>query len=395
MKRAWPLILAVVMFATISILWIVTDRRAAQRVYDDYSSANTANEGMSLAAGYLAKQRKVSTLTRPLGREPIEQNAVVFRVSEELPRFFDPEDVDEKQFGPPRPKRLPLLNDRDEAFVRGGGRIVLAAQRNALDAVVVKEKAARKVLPLWPNVGDLALDDETYAFLTLRPRMLALFTAGRQVVLARERIGNGELFVLSAPELLRNDHLMRNLALLAALAGEHRPVYFDEVLHGITGDDGALALMKEWNLGPFLLMLGAAAILYFWRGGRRIGPADDDPRDTRSDAVDLVRSLGALYHEVTSDSEAIALYHDALTRSVAHNSGLRGDALRQRIDELTGGLVPPQGAARMPRVTFARQLRAINEGFGKAQSQSRRVSESQSRRVAEKKRREPTTTLRL
>jgi hypothetical protein len=366
-KRAWPLILAVVMFATISILWIVTDRRAAQRVYDDYSSANTANEGMSLAAGYLAKQRKVSTLTRPLGREPIEGNAVVFRVSEKLPRFFDPEDVDEKQFGPPRPKQLPLLNDRDEAFVRRGGRIVLAAQQGALDAVVVKDKVARKVLPLWPNVGDLALDDDTYAFLTLRPRMLALFTAGKHVVLARERIGSGELFVLSAPELLRNDHLLRNLALLAALAGEQRPVYFDEVLHGITGDDGALALMKEWNLGPFLLMLGAAAILYFWRGGRRIGPADDDPRDTRSDAVDLVRSLGALYHEVTSDSVAIALYHDALTRSVAHNSGLRGDALHQRIDELTGGLVPPQGAARMPRVTFARQLRAINDGFAKLQ----------------------------
>jgi hypothetical protein len=399
-KRALPLIVAIVIFAAISILWIVTDRRAAQRVYDDYSSANTSEDGLSLAAGYLAKQRKVSMLTRPLGREPIERNAVVFRVTEELPRFFDPEDVERNQFGPPRPKRLPLLTDRDEAFVRQGGRIVLAAQQGALDATAVNDKAARKVLPLWPNVSDLALDEETHAFVALRPRMLALFTAGKHVVLARERIGSGELFVLSAPELLRNDHLMQHLALLAALADAQRPVYFDEVLHGITAGDGALALMKEWNLGPFLLMLGAAAILYFWRGGRRIGPADDDPRDTRSDAVDLVRSLGALYHEVTSDSEAIALYHDALTRSVAHNSGLRGDALHQRIDELTGGLVPPQGAARMPRVTFARQLRAINDGFAKSQSlgKSHSPGKSQSRRVAESQRKsgnEPSATLRL
>jgi hypothetical protein len=367
-KRALPLIGAVVMFAAISIVWIVTDRRASQRVYDAYSSANTAKEGLSLASGYLAKHRKVSMLTRPLGREPIERDAVVFRVAEELPRFFDPEDLEEKQFGPPRPKRLPLLSDRDEAFVRGGGRIVLAAQQGTLDATVVSDKFARKVLPLWPAVHDLALDDETHALVALRPRMLALFTAGRHVIVARERIGNGELFVLSAPELLRNDHLLRNLALLAALAGDKRPVYFDEVLHGITSDDGALALMKDWNLGPFLLMLGAAAILFFWRGGRRVGPADDDPRDTRSDAIDLVRSLGALYHEVTSDTEAIALYHDALTRAVAHSSGLRGDALRQRIDDLTGGLVPPQGPARMPRVTFARELRAINGGFAKSQS---------------------------
>jgi hypothetical protein len=281
-------------------------------------------------------------------------------VTEEMPRFFDPEDLEEKEVGPPRPKQLPLLNDRDEAFLRRGGRIVLASAVGTLDAAAAHEKVAHKVLPIWPAVDRIALDDDARAFLTLRPRMLPLFIAGTNVVLARERIGDGELFVLSAPELLQNDKLMRNLALLAALAGDGRPVYFDEVMHGIVRGDGALSLMKEWNLGPFLLMLAATAVLVFWRGGRRIGPADDDPRDTRSDAVDLVRSLGALYHEVTSDTEAIALYYDALTRAVAHGSGLRGDALRKRVDELTGGLVPPEGAERMPRVTFARQLQAIN-----------------------------------
>lgn len=363
MKRAFPLILAVVAFAAISILWIVTDRRAAQRVYDVYSSANTSENGLSLASGYLAKHRKVAMLTRALGREPIERDAVVFRVAYELPRFFDPEDLEEGQVGPPRPKNLPLLTDRDEAFVRGGGRIVVAAREGALKAIVIKNAVARKVLPVWPAVGDIDLEDEASAFLELRPRMLPLFVAGDRVVLARERIGSGELFVLSAPELLRNDRLMRNLALLTALAGEKRPVYFDEVMHGIVTGDGALALMKEWRLGPFLLMLLAAAVLIFWRGGRRVGPAEDDTRETRSDAVDLVRSLGALYHEVTSDTEALALYYDALTRAVAHSSGLRGEALHKRVDELTGGLVPPEGAARMPRVTFARQLKAINDGF--------------------------------
>jgi hypothetical protein len=387
-KRAFPLVLAVVAFAALSILWIVTDRRAAKRVFDNYSSASTSENGLSLASGYLAKHRKVAMLTRPLGREPLERDAVVFRIADELPRFFDLEDLEKDQIGPPRPKRLPLLTDRDEAFVRGGGRIVVAAHEGALDAMTIKERVARKVLPVWPAVGDFPLEEASHAFLNLRPRMLPLFVAGERVILARERIGNGELFVLSAPELLRNDRLMRNLALLTALAGERRPVYFDEVLHGITSDDGALALMKEWRLGPFLLMLAAAALLVFWRGARRVGPAEDDARETRSDAVDLVRSLGALYHEVTSDSEAIALYYDALTRAVAHSSGLRGDALHKRIDDLTGGLVPPQGAARMPVRVFAKQLEAINHGF-------ERVSESQSLRVAKKKRSNTSATLRL
>ena len=375
MKRALPLVIAFLMFAGGSVLWIVTDRRAAQRVYDDYSSANTSEKGLSLASGYLAKKRKVSMLTRPLGREPIERNAVVFRVTEEMPRFFDPEDLDPGKIGPPKPKTQPLLNEKDEAFVRNGGRVVLAAGRGTLDATTVSDGVARKVLPIWPAVGDIALEKDTIVFLRLRPRMLPLFIAGTHVVLARERIGSGELIVLSAPELLRNDKLMRNLALLAALAGDGRPVYFDEVLHGIVRGDGALALMKEWNLGPFLLMLAAASMLVFWRGARRVGPAEDDARETRSDAVDLVRSLGALYHEVTTDSEAIALYYDALTRAVAHSSGLRGEALRKRVDELTGNLVPPQGAAKLPRVTFARQLGAINQGF-------ERVSKSQSLRVS-------------
>lgn len=372
MRRAFPLVLAVVAFAVLSIVWIVTDRRAAKRVYDHYSSANLSEDGLSLASGYLAKHRKVAMLTRPLGREPIERNAVVFRVTDDLPRFFDPENLEEDQVGPPRPKLLPLLTDRDEAFVRGGGRIVIAAHAGALDAVGVKDKTARKVLPIWPALTTLQLEDESYAFLRLRPHMLPVFLAGDKVILGRERIGNGELFVLSTPELLKNDRLMRNLGLLTALAGEGRPVYFDEVLHGITSGDGALALMKEWRLGPFLLMLAAAALLIFWRGGRRVGPAEDDARETRSDAVDLVRSLGALYHEVTTDTEAIALYYDALTRAVAHNSGLRGDALHKRVDDLTGGLVPPQGAAQMPRGVFAKQLEAINHGFT-------RVSEAKSR----------------
>lgn len=368
MKRPGPLVFALLAFFVLATVWIVTDRRAAQRVFDHYSSANTSENGLSLASGYLAKHRKVAMLTSSIGRAKLERNAVVFRIASELPRFFDPEDLDDKQVGPPRPKTLPLLTERDEAFVRGGGRIVIAAHSGALDAVETKEKVARKVLPVWPAVRDLPLpeDDDCEckrAFVKLRPRMIPLFIAGPHAVLARERIGRGELFVLSAPELLRNDHLMRNLALLSALAGEGRPVYFDEVLHGITSGDGALALMKDWNLGPFLLMLVLIALLVLWRGGRRVGPAEDDARETRSDAVDLVRSLAALYHGVTSDSEAISLYYEALTRAVAHSSGLRGEALRKRVDDLTGGLVPPRGAASMPRAVFAKQLKAINDGF--------------------------------
>ena len=371
MRRILPLLLVAFAFAAFGVLWIVTDRRASERIYDDYSSSNTSEKGLSLASGYLAKHRRVSMLTHTLARMPVEPNAVIFRVIQELPTYFDPEDLDEKEVGPPKPRQQALLSDAEDAFLRKGGRMIIAATGGMLETSEVTQTGVsapqiHKVFPIWPAVGDLQ-GKSLRGFSKLRPHMVALYTSGAKVILARERIGNGELFVLSAPDLLANAQLSTasHLALLTALAGEKRPVYFDEVLHGIIDDDGSLELMKDWNLGPFLVLLGIIALLVFWREGTRVGTPDDEFRETRSDAIDLVRSLAALYRGVTTDGEAIALYYDALTRTVAHQSGLRGDALRKRVDELTGGMVPPAARGKMPAAIFKRQLDAINEGFAR------------------------------
>jgi hypothetical protein len=306
-------------------------------------------------------------LTRPVGRIPLEANAVVFRVTEEMATFFDPEDVEDKEFGPPRPRQQPLLSVAEDAFVRGGGRVVIATEAGTLDISAIEQAPVFKVFPIWPRVKTLVLETRR-AFGAPSPRMQPIFVSDRRVVLARERIGSGDLIVLAAPELLQNRHLTANLELLAAFAGAKRPVYFDEVPHGIVSDDGALEMMKEWNLGTFLVLLGVVALLIFWREGKRVGPAEDEHRETRSDAIDLVRSLGALYRGVTSDSESIALYHDALMRTAASQSGLRGDLLRKRVDEITDGLVPPKGTGTLPPAVFKRMLAQLNQGFEKLQS---------------------------
>ena len=367
MRRAVPLIVAVALFTALCIAWIVSDRRASQRIYDRYSSANTSDDGLSLGYAYLDRHRPVAMLTRPLARVTLEPDAVVFRVTEEVPLMFDPEELAEKEIGPPRPKLRPILNDAEKAFVRRGGRIIVAAASGLLDTRNVEQETAAKVFPIWPSVARIDVPEGAGGFTNLRPRMNALFAKRELTVVARERIGAGELFVISSPELFTNEHLAggNRLALLAALAGTNRPVYFDEVPHGLVSGDGALALMKEWNLGPFLLLIGVATVLVFWRGGRRVGPPEDEARETRSDAVDLVRSLGALYREVTSDAAAIALYYDALVRTVASQSGLRGDALRKRIDDLTGGFQPPMTYEDIPAHTFRRQLAVLNEAFAK------------------------------
>ncbi|HEU4522665.1 MAG TPA: hypothetical protein VFT12_11720, partial [Thermoanaerobaculia bacterium] len=288
---------------------------------------------------------------------------------ESVPLRFDPETLAEDQFGPPRPNRSPLLTDAEEAFVRRGGRMIIAAPSGTVPSTDIKDNIARKVFPIWPPLGDLEICDCAKGFTALGPRMHAIYTAGTRVIVAREPIGAGELFLVSTPEIFQNDELAHGdrLQLLVALAGADRPVYFDEVAHGIVSGDGPMALLKEFRLGPFLMMLLGIALLVFWRHGRRIGPPEDDYREARSDSVDLVRSLAALYHEVTPDAEALRLYHDALARTIAAQSGLRGDALRKRVEELTGGFVPPPARSKIPAAIFRRDLNILNEGFQKAQ----------------------------
>jgi len=364
-RRAIPIVIAVIAFAALTVVWILTDRRAPQRIYDEYSSQNTSRKGLSLAHGYLAKRHKVAMLTRSLARVPLERDAVVFRVVDKEPVFFDPEDLEGEQYGPPRPRPEPMLNEAEEAFVRGGGRLVIATHAARLDTSAVSGRIANKVFPIWPGLDNVDVGPSAEGFSTLRPRMHAIFATNAMTIVARERIGAGELFLISAPELLQNDSLARgnHLQLLNALAGVQRPIYFDEVPHGIVSDDGSLALLKEWNLGPFLVLLTLAAILFFWRAARRIGPPVDDYRDTRSDAVDLVRSLGALYSKVTTETHGLHLYHEALTRTVAVQSGLRGDALHKRVEELTGG---------------RRDLGGINDAFMKLEAHRRRGSQAHS-----------------
>src|SRR5205085_12574891 len=153
------------------------------------------------------------------------------------------------------------------------------------------ERMARKVFPIWSGVDTVALPERT-AFQTsdLRRGMHVLYAAGRDAIIAREVIGRGEVFVVAVPEIFANRNLATgsHLALLTALAGIGRPIWFDEYAHGLISDSGALALLRDWDLGPLLVLLGLAALLVFWRNSRRVGPAEDDFRDTRSDAVDLV-----------------------------------------------------------------------------------------------------------
>jgi hypothetical protein len=182
------------------------------------------------------------------------------------------------------------------------------------------------------------------------------------------------VILLAVPEVLENGRLAQadHLLLLEALAGTGRPVAFDEWAHGLGHDGGLLERLLAWGFGPALVVGALAFALALWRGRARLGPEEPEPPERRSEAVDLVDSLGSLYERALSRREAAALHLQAFRRAVALRTGLAGGALDRRVRDLLGGGPPPLPAAgEIPASDFARRLSLVNGGYRRLHEHAR------------------------
>lgn len=376
MRRAAPLLLAIAACVVTALVWIGSDRTVSERAFDDFSIENTSPAGLSTAFRYLQRTgHRVVRLDAPLRGHLVPPNGVLIRAGLlRDPAFAEEEETTSKKTKKKPPVRTrnvtPLLTPAEDEWVRAGGRLILATSTSFGPLQLRGEKPAKaaKVFPLptsavWITAPKARSIDPK----TLPARMHPLFTINGSPAIVQERIGNGDVIVIAIPEFLQNQFIRWSGAvpLLEALAPANRPVYFDESAHGFDANDGAMELMKEWGLGPCLALLAIAALLYFWRHAARIGPPEDDARETRSDAVDLVRSLGALYKQSMTDEEALGSYRDVLVRTVAAQSGLAGEALYRRVSELTQHDIALSGGRRMRAAGFQRHLDVLNEAFRK------------------------------
>lgn len=272
-------------------------------------------------------------------------------------------------------KTAPLLTAAEEAWVRDGGRLVLAVASGFGPLEVGHAGtvgAARKAFPIWPGVRRLLPDPPRTLGGPALAGMHALWLEGDAPIVARLALGAGDLVLLACPEVLHNRLLGRgdHLALLEAIAGaggtsgeggeggdRGRPVFFDERGHGAEESAGMLEILASWGLGPLLLLLAAAGGAAWWRAAVRVGPPDRDDRDVRSDAVELVDSLADLYDRALGRGDALRLYYDNFVRTVAADTGRQGAALAARTAELAPGLslaeLPPTREPLEPLEPFA------------------------------------------
>jgi len=366
---------AAALIAIGALAWLALDPRIPRKAFEDYSLYNTSPRGLSLASRYLAATgRRVQPLTRPADRTSLPADAVLFRIRPEVSQFLWPVKDDKSIVLKPRdawefpvPPHYPFTPE-EEDWVRGGGRLVLAIDRpySSIDIQPVDPTAPRKVFPLWPGVA--RLDPPATRSIQGAAGLdgVTVFEAGGQAALVRQRRNRGDIIVCSLPELFQNAHLGRgdHLALLDRLAESGRPVFFDEYVHGQQAELGATEILRQWGFGPFLVMILVAALASFWRRRVRVGPEEDDARETRVEAVDFVDSLALLYRRMLPRRHLVSLYAQAFERAAAVQTGLRGPALEQRVKEyLPGGSARPGKGKDLGAADFQRELESINDAF--------------------------------
>ena len=316
----WAPLAAFALFAAVAAAWLARDPALKRRSYPPGSSLNEGPQGASLAREYLERiGARPGALTVPLPQAALPASTVLLRLDVKTvrdgPPAALPEKLDSARDGgtAARPSPPPpALSAAEEAFARSGGRLVLAMEGEPASGeprkVSLLLPGVRAVRPLVPRGLPKA------ALVDAQP----IFEHGEAPSIVRVPLGAGEVFWLAQPELLLNARLGEadHLALLLALCAGRRPL-FDEAVHGIVADSGALDLLRRWGLGPSLLLAALAALALFWRRAVIAGPPADPWRDARSESVELVDSMAALYQEALTPEEALQLYRTRVVHEIA------------------------------------------------------------------------------
>jgi hypothetical protein len=345
----WAPLLAFALFVAAAAAWLGREARTRGGMFPAGSSLEPGPEGASLARAYLERTgRHPDTLKVPLSQAALPPGTVLLRL--DVTGHRDPPPAATQADGGHPAAPAPALTAAEEQFVRAGGRLVLAiAGEPESGSVAVRGQrraGPRKVSPLLPGVQDLRPE---------KPRRLSadalvdaqpVFEQGETPSIARSLLGAGEVWWLAEPEMLLNAHLGEgdHLALLLALCAGRAPV-FDESVHGLGSQTGMLDLLQQWGLGPALLLLALATLTSFWRRARTVGPPSDPFADPRSESVELVDSLAALYRRALKPAEAVELYRHLVVRELAATLGIP----EKRAEGVLAERAPALATAHGPR----------------------------------------------
>ncbi len=226
-----------------------------------------------------------------------------------------------------------------DRFIRSGGTLVLALDRTAIDAPLLRSLGLRMGAEAgpgpWPALLPLASGSPLRVLSARAPSLSyagtgaipLLGSVGRPVAVL-ERVGRGRAVVLDSEAILSNSLLDRagNARFAAAALGLGRParVIFDEIHHGYSLGDGAGALLWGTPLGLVTVLTALLLLLFLFSSGRRLGRPLPPPElvAVRS-TTDQLEAVANLYAR-TRDRRAVAAHYLRQLRAVLGAQGLAG-----------------------------------------------------------------------
>jgi hypothetical protein len=161
----------------------------------------------------------------------------------------------------------------------------------------------------------------------------AVVGASERALLARERVGRGEVLYLADVSPLTNDLLATrdNAAFGLQLAGDDgRPVIFAEGVHGYGARRGLGAIPQQWKLT--LGGIAIAALVMMWARARRLGPAEDAERPLPPPRRAYVDALAITLERTHDPNDATAAVRDEVRARVAQRAGIAPDASPADLD---------------------------------------------------------------
>lgn len=341
-------IFAFLVWVAIISTWIATDLRSSSESAPDGSVFDTDETGTSLLYGYLSRRLGPDSveLLETVVPSTAPDQTIVFRIesgdvflqdeAEYRPSRKVEESSDEREASetngtgaddadeeePSDREVTSPITPEEEDFVRAGGRLVLSpgCARGITCTERVELAKSTKVFPIWPGVDALLLSDPKTFMPGAMGRCHSILNTGTGSQVCREVIGRGEIIRVATPEILLNsgigegDHLL----IVESLIQNRARVFIDARVHGLGASPGLTDLLiSEWRLGPSLVLGALAFALWLARGRSSIGPRMRPDQAERSEAVDLVDSLGTLFSRAVSELEALRLYRKTLEREEA------------------------------------------------------------------------------
>lgn len=165
------------------------------------------------------------------------------------------------------------------------------------------------------------------------PWRSALGNIDGSLVAVRNDTGRGEVVALADPSPLRNDYLRRadNLALALDVMGDGQRsrlavynidslAYMQRNLANQRAAGGTASLPLSWRLLPWGLAL--AAVLGFWRAGRRTGPVFPVEPPPARPGTEFLRAQAHAYRRARANGAVLRYVFDAFRRDLARRTGL-------------------------------------------------------------------------